>query len=252
MNKLEEMKKLKFDTFKELIDESWHKDLQPFIEGEECYNIYQFLKNQPKRDTIPKSNLLWRPFKECKKQDLKVVFIGMCPYHTRVFKEDVADGLCFSTQMKKLPPSLIALLDGLKDDIKNYNLQDINDLSYLANQGILMLNAGMTTSHMKAGNHIEKWIPFHKYLYENVYNSINGLIFVYFGKEAQKLKKFETPFIHYSKSLEHPAHAARESRPFNHENVFSWINKILIGNNGQGTEIIWDKKIYDEIKELPF
>lgn len=239
--------KLDWENFKDLIDESWHSDLKPFIESEECYNIYQKLKNLPKGEVIPKSNLLWRPFMECKKDNLKVVFMGLSPYHTRMNNKDYADGLAFSTALTKVPPSLELLQQAIEDDIQ-VSGKRTSDLSYLAEQGVLLLNAALTTSYQKAGNHLDLWLPFHKYMYENVYSKHNGLMFVYFGKEAVKLAKLETPFIHYSKAVEHPAAAARQNREFKHEKLFSWINNILKQNNGAEFMINWVKFN----TELPF
>lgn len=239
--------KLDWNTFELAIDESWHEDLRPWIESEECYNIYQKLKNLPKGEVIPKSNLLWKPFLDCKKDNLKVVFMGLSPYHTRLNNQDYADGLAFSTQLKKTPPSLELLQNAMEDDL-GLKGEKTNDLTYLANQGVLLLNAAITTSYQKAGNHLDLWYPFHKYMYENVYSKHNGLIFVYFGKEAAKLQKLETPFIHYSKIIEHPAFSARQNREFKHENLFSYVNKILESNNGSEFKINWIK--FNEM--LPF
>jgi uracil-DNA glycosylase len=231
-------KQLEWENFENLIDESWEESLRPFIESEECYNIYQVLKAAPKGEIIPKSNLLWRPFLECKKQDLKTIWIGLSPYHTRVNNKDFADGLTFSTKLDKTPPSLQLLQAAIEDDLSLTGLKE-NDLTFLADQGVLLLNAALTTSYGKAGNHVDLWLPFHKYMYQNVYSKINGLIFVYFGKEASKLVKYETPFIHYSKVVEHPSFAARQNREFNHEKLFSWTNGILKENNGKAFEIDW-------------
>ena len=240
-------KQLEWEKFKPLIHESWHSDLKPFIESKECWDIYQFLKQQPKNSVIPKSNLLWRPFMECPKDKLKIIFTGLAPYHTRLKNKDYADGLCFSTQLEENPPSLQLLLDAVEDDC-GLSGKRVSDLTFWANQGILMLNAGLSTTYLKAGNHVDLWYPFHKYMYENVYSKINGITFVYFGKEASKLAKLETPFIHYSKIVEHPARAARESRAFNHENLFTYCNKILEQNNGVEYTINW----FEYFDDLPF
>lgn len=231
------MSKLNWEHFEKLIDESWHQDLRPFIESEECYKIYQHLKSLQKNEVIPKSNLLWRPFMECKKDNLKVVFIGLSPYHTRNGTVDIADGLAFSTQQKKAPPSLELLLNAVENDLGATSLKRTNDLKHWAGQGVLLLNAGMTTSFQKAGNHVDLWYPFHKYMFDNVYSKQQGLIFVYFGKEAQKLSKLETPFMHYNKLVEHPAAAARMNREFEHKNLFSFVNKLIAMDNK--TPIEW-------------
>jgi len=228
---MEEIKKLNWDNFELLIDESWHEDLRPFIESKECYNIYQHLKSLPKGEAIPKSDLLWRPFKECKKEDLKVVFMGLSPYHTRANNKDIADGLAFSTNQAKLPPSLELLYNAMDQDL-DYKCKRNGNLKLLAMQGVLLLNAAMTTSYQKAGNHLDLWRPFHEYMYKNVYSKVPDLVFVYFGKEAAKLQKLQMPFIHYGKIVEHPAAAARANRDFKHENLFSWTNNLLKMNKG--------------------
>lgn len=92
---------LNWESFKNFFHESWHSDMKKFIESEECFNIYQKLKSEPKGSVIPKSDKLWSAF-NYDKNNLKVVFMRMCPYHTRDDKDDYADGLCFSTKLKKL------------------------------------------------------------------------------------------------------------------------------------------------------
>ena len=55
------MNKLKIETFLPKIGEKWMKYLQPFFESEECYNIYQELKQVAKTEIItPKSEQTWR------------------------------------------------------------------------------------------------------------------------------------------------------------------------------------------------
>ena len=86
---------MNWDNFKNQFHESWHGKMRPFIESEECDKIYAYLKAESKRGkkVAPLSMHVWRCFKETSLDDLKVVMVGMCPYHT--FKNDapVADGL---------------------------------------------------------------------------------------------------------------------------------------------------------------
>lgn len=154
----------------------------------------------------------------------------------------------FQHKIKKTPPSLELIYDGIQENYPDEPVERYNDLHFWGLEGVLLLNAGLTTSYQKAGNHLDLWYPFHKYMYENVYPKHNGLIFLYFGKDAAKLSKLETPFIHYSKIVEHPAFSARQNREFKHENCFSWVNKLLKGNNGPEFMINWMK--FEET--LPF
>jgi uracil-DNA glycosylase len=237
--------KLNWELFKDLIHESWHKDLQPFIESKECYDIYQFLKSEPKNSVIPKSDLLWRPFLYTQKDKFKVMFIGLSPYHTRSHNKDFADGLCFSTELQKEPPSLSLILDAVFDDLGEEGKRELS-LKRWAEEGVLLMNAALTTTYLKAGNHLDLWKPFWEYFYREVLSKQNGLIIVYFGKEASRLQKYETPFIHYGFPLNHPAFYARMGEPFEHNKVFTKINKILRENNGEGCQINWISKTKTE------
>ena len=248
--------KLDFETFKPLIDKSWWSDLEPFIASETCFNIYKKLKEDSgaKKVIFPKSNVLWRAFKETKKQDLKVVFLGLSPYPTAYNNIPLADGLCFSAENQtKEPPSLKLIYDSLEEDVcngLNLNMKRELSLKKWANQGVLLLNSALTVEQSKPESHLDLWKPFINYLFENVFNKINGLIIVSFGKEASKFEAKSTPFIHYWKSLEHPAFAARQMRPFKHENLFTWCNKLLRENNGNSFEINWlNERIIHNVKE---
>ena len=86
---------MKWELFKEHFHESWHSKMQPFIESEACDNIYKYLKAESRRGKriAPLSSVMYRCFKETSLDDLKVVMMGMCPYHTFKYDEPVADGL---------------------------------------------------------------------------------------------------------------------------------------------------------------
>jgi len=113
------------------------------------------------------------------------------------------------------------------------------NLTRWAEQGVLLLNSALTCEEKKADKHIEIWRPFIKFLYEDIFTGVNGLIFVYFGKDAAKNKQYEIPFLHYSKIVEHPSFAARVNRDMNHDNLFSWVNRLIKDNNGTEFEIDW-------------
>lgn len=232
--------KLDWSKFQDFFHESWREDMREFIESKECWDIYQFLKSQPRNSVIPKADLLWKPFLYTPKNKLKVVFIGLSPYHTRSYNKDFADGLCFSTSLEKEPPSLQLIWDAVFDDLGERGQRETS-LTRWAEEGVLLLNAALTTTYLKAGNHVDLWKPFWSYMYQNVFSKINGLIFVYFGKDASRLHKMETPFIHYNIILNHPAFYARTGEPFEHNRCFTKINTILSQNNGQDYKIKWIK-----------
>lgn len=230
--------KVDYDKIKPLLHPSWHNKMQGWFESKECWDLSQYLKSEKAkgRVVLPDGQYIWRCMLETPLDELKIVFMGLSPY----FTPGVADGLAFScSRTQKEQPSLRILLNAVQDDLENIPDERNPDLKRWAKQGILLLNAALSCEEQKPDKHLEVWKPFITYLYNNVFNTINGLIFVYFGKEAAKYSKLEQPFMHYSFQVEHPSAAARGMREMNHQNVFSKVNRILKENNGKEFCINW-------------
>jgi uracil-DNA glycosylase len=158
--------------------------------------------------------------------------IGMCPYHTAKNGTPVADGLLMGCSVtKQLQPSLEKFYRGIEIELHNgLELTAMNppDVSYLAKQGVLMLNAALTTEINKAGSHIELWKPFIEYLFENVFQYEDAPI-IFLGKDAGRYKKLVAPFK-WSFVLTHPASAAYKQCDWDTEGAFGKVNKILEEN----------------------
>jgi uracil-DNA glycosylase len=225
-----------FEKFKHQMHPSWHAKMRPFIESEECDNIYSFLKAESKRGkrVAPLSMHVWRCFKETSLDDLKVVMVGMCPYHTLKNDAPVADGLlmgCSITQ--QVQPSLDQFYGALEREFYDgLNLSIIQnpDVTFLAQQGVLMLNAALTTEINKAGSHMKIWEPFIKYLFEEVLNHL-GVPYIFLGKDAAKYKKYTGIFTHVFE-ISHPASASYKGAEWDTEGVFVKVNRLLEENNG--------------------
>jgi len=232
---------MKWNSFEDKIHESWHDKLRPFIESEDCDKIYERLKFDSKRGkTIaPLSPNVWRCFKETPLDELKVVLMGLCPYHTTYNGSPVADGLLMGCSITgKLQPTLDQFYYGIETELFNgLNLDWWRnpDVQYLANQGVLMLNAALTTEINKAGSHLDVWELFIKYLYENVINETNAPT-VYFGKEAAKYKKYCAPFT-WQFIVSHPASASYRGMDWDTEGTFGKVNKIIWENHNDS--IMW-------------
>ena len=117
-------------TWKEVFDEikskDYSKELSTFLDDEYSkYVIY------PKRENM------FAAFKLTPLENVKVVIFGQDPYH----EPDQAMGLCFSVPRGvKVPPSLINIYEEIEREYKT-KLQDRSgDLTYLARQGVLLLN----------------------------------------------------------------------------------------------------------------
>jgi len=222
---------MNWENFKEKFDVSWHEGIRPFIESEACDKIYDFLKSESKRgkQIAPLSANTYRCFLETPLDQIQVIMVGMCPYHTWRNGMPVADGLLMGCgETGYVQPSLEQFYKGVENELYNgLNLEyeKTPDVSYLAEQGVLMLNAGLTVEANKAGSHNELWEPFMKHLFENVLDTIRIPV-IFLGKEAAKLERYVAPFT-WTFKVSHPASASYQGAEWDSEGVFKKVNKIL-------------------------
>ena len=225
-----------WEKFKHQFHPSWHAKMRPFIESEECDKIYAFLKAESKRGkrVAPLSMHVWRCFFETPLDELKVVMVGMAPYHTLKNDSPVADGLLMGCSItEQLQPSLDQYYGAMEREFYDgMNLSMIKnpDVTHLAQQGVLMLNASLTTEINKAGSHMELWEPFIKYLFEEIINHL-GVPIIFLGKDASKYKKYTGIFTHVFE-ISHPASASYKGTEWDTEGVFLKVNRLLEENNG--------------------
>jgi len=232
--------------------------LYPFFEGPQWQKIKKEL-GPDMASLVPKIDDLFRAFSECRYKDLKVVWLGLCPYHTTdpYSKDLVADGLAFSTKQKhNVPPSLFKVYKAIENDLYNdinLNMLRYNELDFLAHQGILLANAGLTTVLGTAGKHTDIWKPFIHFLIDTLNKEKKGLLFTGFGKVANEMLTRVDRNVHTVIELEHPAASAYQSRDWHHEKIFSRTNEFLRTNGKQ--EILWDKYLVDMVDDnddIPF
>jgi uracil-DNA glycosylase len=225
---------MNWEKFKDYFHESWHEKMKPFIESEACDKIYEHLKKEAGRGKMiaPTSSNVYRCFLETPLTNLKVILMGMCPYHTAKDGLPVADGLLMGCSVTgRLQPSLEQFYGGLERELYNgLNLKydKTPDVSYLAKQGVLMMNAALTTEINKAGSHIALWEPFIKHFFECI--ETEGAPIIFLGKDAARYKKYVGPFK-WSFTVPHPASASYKNTEWDTEGVFGKVNKILKDNN---------------------
>lgn len=238
------------DKYRPYFDEGWLRMLWPFLLSEDYKKIKEHLKSELKaNDKItPNVEHMFDAFKYCKYEDLKVVIMGQDPYP----QEGVADGLAFSTKKLKCPPSLGIIYRGIEEDIyKGLNLSMVKspNLTYLAKQGVLLLNTALTTGVEKIGYHFELWRPFMLYLI-NILNKYNrGLVINSWGQVAQRYSPYFSPTAHSYIHCEHPAAAGHRGGMWEHRKCFSTTNYILEKSNGPSSRIMWD---LSEINEAEY
>ena len=107
-----------------------------------------------------------------------------------------------------MQPTLTYLLDAVDRTVyDNRGVVDRNmDLTRWSNQGLLMLNAALTTSVGKIGQHYNIWQPFLAYLFDYLTWHCPGLVYIYMGKQAQQWADAVND-NNYKFLLSHPASA---------------------------------------------
>jgi len=200
-------------------------------------SIFTKLKERSKINKIlPNSKDTFRVFKETPLKQLKVVIIGYDPYNSIIQGNVAADGLAFSNRDVPIQPSLRKIFDAMNKDYGEF--VELKELSYLASQGVLLLNSALTIEeNQKAGCHTELWKPFMLKLLEEL--SHQGLIFWFMGKKAEELKVAINEKTNHVFCTEHPAAAARNNRDWDHKDTFNKINNLLHSNMGVEFTVDW-------------
>lgn len=191
---------------------------------------------------VPSSHDVFKAFKLCPYDDLKVVMIGQDPYP----QPKVATGLAFANKKNSsfngyntdvLSSSLWVILQRLILDYNMTKEQVIKfdtTLEHWSKQGILLLNSSLTCKEWEPGSHSSIWYPFMCEFLRNLSGVNPGLIYVLFGEQAKQLK----PYIRNGHILEykHPAYYSRLEKPMECDG-FKKVNEIL--KQQYNTKINW-------------
>lgn len=196
---------LKKDYFKKLLE-----DVKEEYKNYTCFPSYENI---------------FRAYKLTPLEDVKVVILGQDPYH----EKGQANGLAFSVDCKKLPPSLKNIYKEMEKDLGLTVNQD-GDLSYLAKQGVMLLNTTLTVREGEANSHKDLgWSHFTN----NSIALLNALstpkVFILWGNDAKTKKSLITNPNHLIIESAHPSplsayHGFFGSKPFSKANEFLKAN----------------------------
>lgn len=210
---------------------TWAEIIHPLFLKGEFDRIYGFLKEEKERGKriAPLSSDVYRAFIKTPVDELKVVILGLCPYHSEKDGECVADGLALScSKTGVLQPSLEKLWEAWEEEFKEGLCLPCSkepDLTYLAEQGVLLLNAALTVEIGKAKSHNSVWKTFTGYVMSYIGTLDVPVIFL--GNEASEfgwcIEKEENKFF-----LKHPAWASYKKCKYDSEGAFGLVNDILL------------------------
>ena len=150
-------------------------------------------------------------------------------------------GLSFSVPSTcKVPPSLKNIYKEIEDDCNEIFFNKDGDLTYLANQGVLLLNSILTVEQGKPLSHN---IKEYDELYHNILKELDELdypfVFMLWGGNAKKQSVYLKNPKHLVLCANHPSPLSANRGGFFGCKHFSKANQFLIQN---GIEpIIWTK-----------
>ncbi len=208
------------DFFDSIKDKEYFKELMNFIDKEYQNNI-----------CFPPKEDIFKAFKLTSLSDLKVVIFGQDPY----FNRGEANGLAFSVNEGiKLPPSLKNIYKEINIEF-NKDINDIpksGDLSYLALQGVLLLNTYLTVKEKSPLSHKNKlYDTFMKDLLSFLSSLNKPIVFLLWGNNSKKLKKYLINPKHLIIETTHPSPLGANKGGWFNSNQFIKCNKYLKENN---------------------
>tara|TARA_R100000951_G_scaffold115089_1_gene122038 strand:+ start:1540 stop:2250 length:711 start_codon:yes stop_codon:yes gene_type:complete len=214
----------------------WDTIMRGYMKGSDFKNIFSYLLHEVEEGDrfTPPIRYLIEPFIHCPYNDLKVVFVADSPYNAI----NVANGLAFSHPVSKSKELALRVLHNkvvseVYNDKKQVN-QFNTDLRVWAEQGVLLLNASMTTTINNACTHYDLWKGFYSYMFDMLDSKNDNLVYVFFGTNSQYFNDLIDTDKNLLIELENPDDIGYK---WNSEDLFNKINGFLEKNGKQ--KIVW-------------
>ena len=191
--------------------------------------LHSFLDKEYSTHTcFPPRKLLFNAFKLTPLSEVKVVIIGQDPYH----EIGQAMGLSFSVPRGiKVPPSLINIYKEIENEYQTVVDKTSGDLTYLAKQGVLLLNSILSVRESQPMSHD---IPEYEAFFQDVLSVLDKqnhpIVFLLWGSSARKLKKFLHNPSHLILESAHPSPLAANRGGWFGNNHFKKTNEYLLKN----------------------
>lgn len=226
-------------THELLLGKDWASFLNEALSHTE--SIYEHLKIRKDSGVViyPSQDKIYRAFKECPLDALKVIILGQDPYFS-----GQATGLAFDNYFvgnKISSPSLKNILkEMLKVPEPKWSKNKVSALEHLPKQGVLLLNSALTVEENLPKSHSTLWEPFTQEVIKAL-NTKDDLIWCLWGTDALNFKKYITNPTHHFVISSHPSPLSvnrylQGYPPFEQSNPFNKINNLLKSKNLQEVE----------------
>lgn len=207
---------------------SWHS---AFMSSIPCIKRIDKRITKDSVRVVPNKVDIFKAFELCPLENVKVVIMGQDPYYTIIDDEPVAMGCSFSTARHNgLPPSLKNIYIEIKRDYPDFNIPHHGDLTSWAKQGVLLLNASLTTIHNTPNAHAGLWDPFIFQIIRLIASKNKEIVFLLWGRSSQSLiSSIISSAKHHFLKASHPSPMAynKGRTPFEGCGHFKETNMIL-------------------------
>ncbi|MBZ4375702.1 uracil-DNA glycosylase [Corallococcus sp. AS-1-6] len=217
------------------LPEDWKEVLQDAIHAPSFAELEKFLRKERQEHTVfPSEEDLFSAFRLTPYADVRVLLLGQDPYHG----PGQAHGLAFSVQPGvPPPPSLVNMFKELQSDVGAPKPRD-GSLIPWAKQGVLLLNTVLTVRQASPNSHAKHgWEPFTDAVIRAVSDKQDPVVFLLWGKPAQKKKALIDTERHIVLEGVHPSPLSA-SKGFFGSKPYSTTNAAL-KKHGQHT-IDWE------------
>ena len=220
----------------EKVSKSWSEFFKQIQNEEFCEKLNKFLNREYQEYTCyPPRELLFNAFKLTPLDKVKVVIVGQDPYH----EPGQAMGLSFSVPKGiKVPPSLVNIYKEIADEYNCKMNFSSGDLTYLANQGVLLLNSILSVrAHQAMSHNNEEYKMFLSRVLEVLDHQSQPMVFLLWGGPARKLKGYLHNPSHLILECIHPSPLAANHGGWFGNGHFKKTNEYLRKNGIK--EIKW-------------
>lgn len=214
------------------IDE-YFGDWMKVLDREETMKMMGWLKTLNPNTLCPALPNVFKAFKLCPYNELKVICCGQDPYPQKGIATGILFGNKKETPENELSPSLKVIKECAVNFEIPHNIVNFDQtLESWARQGMLMINSSLTCEQNNVGSHVNQWRPFISKLFKNLSNRERGLIYILFGKQAQTFEPYINNEYNDKISIEHPVYFARMNKKMPYS-VFTEMNDILYRKYGE-------------------
>lgn len=217
-----------------MIGNDWDAALEEEFNKDYFLKVKKFVDDEYRTKTIyPPYEEIFNAFKLTPLGNVKVVILGQDPYH----EKGQAHGLAFSTpEGRPIPRSLKNIFKEINDEY-GYPIPESGCLEKWACQGVFLLNTVLTVEQGNANSHSKcGWQTFTDNVIKILNSQTQPIVFLLWGKQAEKKKELITNPNHLVLITSHPSPFSAR-RGFLGSNHFKRANEFLSRNGVD--EIDW-------------